>query len=65
MNRLLVSAVKTSVRTDSSVGLVSRQMSTTITSEVNAVTDTSATNVRVVRSFSSSACSSAVIGWPP
>ena len=61
MKRLLVSVVKTSVSTDSSVGSESRLTSVTSTTEVPTATPASATNVRVVRSLISSARSSGFI----
>ena len=65
MNRLLVSAVNTSMRTESSVGSVSMLTSPTRIIDVPTVTAASATNVRVVRSLSSSARSKAVMSAPP
>jgi hypothetical protein len=65
MKKLLVSDVKTSVSTDSSVGSVSTLTRTAISSDVPTATPVIARNVRVVRSLSSSACSSAVMRRPP
>ena len=59
-----MSAVKTSVSTDSWVGSDSRLTSTQISSEVPTATPVSARNVRVVRSLISSARSRAVMPLP-
>ncbi len=62
MNSPLVSAVKTSVSTDSSVGSESDATKPAISSDVPSATPVSAMNVRVVRSLISSACSSGITG---
>jgi hypothetical protein len=65
MNSPLVSAVKTSVSTESSVGSDSALTSEVISSDVPSATAVSARNVRVVRSLISSARSSGLIRFPP
>ncbi len=65
MKRLLVSAVNTSVRTLSCVGSVSRLTRPAMSSEVPTASPANAMKVRVVRSFSTSAWSSAVMSGPP
>ena len=62
MKKLLVSDANTSTRTESSVGSVSSATSVAISTDVPAATMAMTLNVRVVRSLSSSARSSAVIG---
>ena len=64
MKRLEVSELKTSTSTESSVGSPVRLVSATSSIDVTTATTASAANVRVVRSFSSSAWSRALISRP-
>jgi hypothetical protein len=64
MKSPLVSAVKTSVSTESSVGSDSTLTSTAISSDVPIATPVRARNVRVVRSLISSARSRAFMPPP-